>query len=165
MGFRRGVTMIGAGFDGEGGRGHGVILACRLLAGESVGGALGPVLVVGNLELVEEEFEERLLAGGILGGNVVDFLLQALEVGGGDLERVELKGGALGVDGVVVEGAHDLEEGELQAHRPRPSGPRGRSAWRGRLRGRHSTCASGGPGRNRAVHSSWCAGSGERGWR
>jgi hypothetical protein len=69
-----------------------------------------------DLQLLHQHFEQRLLAGGILGGNVLDLLLQPLEVGGGDLQGVELEGGALGVDFVIVEGAHDLEEGELQAH-------------------------------------------------
>jgi hypothetical protein len=109
---------IGAGLDGEGGwRGVRVIWHERwFLAGHIGGAAWRLIFVLGNLQLVEQKFEERLLAGGILGGNVIDFLLQALEVGGGDLESVELEGGALGVQRVVVERAHDLEEGELEAH-------------------------------------------------
>jgi hypothetical protein len=49
-------------------------------------GAFPFVFIPGDLELVEQKFEEGFLAGRVLGGHVIDFLLQALEVGGGDLQ-------------------------------------------------------------------------------
>jgi hypothetical protein len=108
-------SRIRAGVDVKRQRGRGVqvILNGRVFA-KFGAGALS--FLLRDLELVEQKFEERLLAGRILAGHVIDFLLQALEVGGGDLEGIELEGGALGVDGMVIERAHDLEESELETH-------------------------------------------------
>lgn len=67
-------------------------------------------------KLVEQEFGERLLARRVDRAVVVGFLVQAFEIGRGDLEGVEHEGGALGVHGLVGEGTHDLQDGDLQAH-------------------------------------------------
>jgi hypothetical protein len=79
-------------------------------------GRLRFALVLGDAELVEEEFDQGLLAGGVGGGVVVGLFVQALEVGGGDLQGIELQRRAPGVGGVIVERAHDLEESKLEAH-------------------------------------------------
>jgi hypothetical protein len=75
-----------ARFDGEGGWGRGIqgIFNEVGFFTAHFGGAALPRLM-GDLELVEKKLEEGLLAGRIFGGNVIDFLPQALEVGGSDL--------------------------------------------------------------------------------
>ena len=67
--------------------------------------------------MIEHRLEGGLLVSEVVGfGELLGLFVQAFEVGGGDLQGVELEGGALGVEGVVVERAHDLEEGKLEAH-------------------------------------------------
>ncbi|MBZ5630408.1 MAG: hypothetical protein LAO06_16230 [Acidobacteriia bacterium] len=67
--------------------------------------------------MFEHRLQHGFLVGEVVGfGDLLGFLVQAVEVGGGDLEGVELEGGTLGVESVVVERTHYLVEGKLEAH-------------------------------------------------
>lgn len=77
---------------------------------------LGRIVEAGfglEIELVDEELGEGLLAGGLFFVRGLEVGLEAFHVGGGDLQAVEHDGGAAEVDLVVLESAEDLHDGEL----------------------------------------------------
>ena len=119
-----------------------------------------------DLQYLEQFLHQRFFLREVTGfGDLLRLFVQALEVGGGDLQGVKHEGDALGVHGLVGEEAHDLEESVLQAHGvlDHAEGGVGQLGVGGVVEDAVVASAAGRGGEGR--RSAWCAGSGERGWR